>query len=153
MTVPELGTIRAAHPPVVVLTSNRTRDLHDALTRRCLYHWIDYPAPERIAEIVRRRVPGSAEPLAVAAAAAVARLRVAGPGEAARDRRGDRLGRRADPARGDPARRRRPSTATLGSVLKNRDDQELVRGRGAAWLAARCLSGLRGRRRPARRSA
>ena len=59
VTVPELGTIRAAHPPVVVLTSNRTRDLHDALTRRCLYHWIDYPAPERVAEIVRRRVPGS----------------------------------------------------------------------------------------------
>ena len=75
VTVPELGTIRAAHPPVVVLTSNRTRDLHDALTRRCLYHWIDYPAPERVAEIVRRRVPGSAEPLAVGAAAAVTRLR------------------------------------------------------------------------------
>src|ERR671912_2435265 len=75
VTVPELGTIRAAHPPVVVLTSNRTRDLHDALTRRCLYHWIDYPSPERVAEIVRRRVPGSAEPLAVAAAAAVAPVR------------------------------------------------------------------------------
>ena len=75
VTVPELGTIRAAHPPVVVLTSNRTRDLHDALTRRCLYHWIDYPSPERVAEIVRRRVPGSAEPLAIDAAAAVTRLR------------------------------------------------------------------------------
>ena len=68
VTVPELGTIRATHPPVVVLTSNRTRDLHDALKRRCLYHWIDYPAPERTVEIVRRRVPGSAGPLAVAAA-------------------------------------------------------------------------------------
>ena len=75
VTVPEIGTIRATHPPVVVLTSNRTRDLHDALTRRCLYHWIDYPQPERVAEIVRRRVPGSAEPLALDAAAAVTRLR------------------------------------------------------------------------------
>ena len=59
----------------MVLTSNRTRDLHDALKRRCLYHWIDYPAPERTVQIVRRRAPGSAEPLAVAAAAAVARIR------------------------------------------------------------------------------
>ena len=56
--MPELGTIRAAHPPVVVLTSNRTRDLHDALKRRCLYHWIEYPTRAR-AEIVRRRVPAS----------------------------------------------------------------------------------------------
>src|SRR3954454_23875746 len=71
VTVRELGTIRAAPPPVVVLTSNRTRDLHDALTRRCLYHWIDYPTPERVAEIVRRRVPGSAEALAIGAAQAV----------------------------------------------------------------------------------
>src|SRR5918997_174470 len=70
VTVPELGTIRAAHPPVVVLTSNRTRDLHDALTRRCLYHWIDYPPPERIAEIVRRRVPRSARPPPLRGAAA-----------------------------------------------------------------------------------
>ena len=60
VTVPELGTIRAQVPPAVVLTSNRTRDLHDALKRRCLYHWIDYPAPEREVEIVRRRVPGGA---------------------------------------------------------------------------------------------
>ena len=59
VTVPELGTIRASTPPAVVLTSNRTRDLHDALKRRCLYHWIDYPPPEREVEIVRRRVPGT----------------------------------------------------------------------------------------------
>ncbi|HEV2061711.1 MAG TPA: MoxR family ATPase, partial [Solirubrobacteraceae bacterium] len=75
VTVPELGTIRAENPPVVVLTSNRTRDLHDALKRRCLYHWIDYPSPEREVEIVRRRVPGSARELAEDVAAAVARLR------------------------------------------------------------------------------
>ncbi|CAN5125653.1 MoxR family ATPase [soil metagenome] len=59
VTVPELGTFVAAQPPIAVLTSNRSRDLHDALRRRCLYHWIDYPAPVRAAEIVRRTVPGA----------------------------------------------------------------------------------------------
>jgi MoxR-like ATPase len=59
VTVPELGTFTAARPPVVVLTSNRSRDLHDALRRRCLYHWIEFPAAARAAEIVRRRVPGA----------------------------------------------------------------------------------------------
>jgi len=58
ITIPELGTVRAAHPPVVLLTSNRTRDLHDALKRRCLYHWVDYPAAERELAIVKTRVPG-----------------------------------------------------------------------------------------------
>ena len=135
VTVPELGTIRALHPPVVVLTSNRTRDLHDALTRRCLYHWIDYPAPDRVADIVRRRVPGSAEPLALDTARAVGRLRgldmVKPPGIAeaidwvsALSILGvDRL---------DPA----AIEATWGSVLKNRDDLELAHGRGAQWLVA-----------------
>jgi MoxR-like ATPase len=59
VTVPELGTFVAEHPPITVLTSNRSRDLHDALRRRCLYHWIDYPEPDRAAEIVRRTVPGA----------------------------------------------------------------------------------------------
>lgn len=59
VTVPELGTYVAQRPPIVVLTSNRSRDLHDALRRRCLYHWIDYPEPERAAAIVRRTVPGA----------------------------------------------------------------------------------------------
>ena len=135
VTVPELGTLRAPHPPVVVLTSNRTRDLHDALTRRCLYHWIDFPPPQRVAEIVRRRVPGSGEPLAVTAATAVGRLRsldlVKPPGiaevidwVAALDVLGVS---RLDPSAVE---------ATWGSVLKNRDDQELARGRGAAWVVA-----------------
>ena len=75
VTIPELGTRRALVPPVAVLTSNRTRDLHDALKRRCLYHWIGYPPPDRVAAIVRRRVPGAGLPLAVQVAAAVARLR------------------------------------------------------------------------------
>jgi MoxR-like ATPase len=75
VTIPELGTRRAAVPPVVVLTSNRTRDLHDALKRRCLYHWIEYPDTERVAAIIRRRVPAAAEPLAGQVARGVARLR------------------------------------------------------------------------------
>ncbi|MFJ9870439.1 AAA family ATPase [Streptomyces sp. NPDC101165] len=75
VTIPELGTRTAAVPPVAVLTSNRTRDLHDALKRRCLYHWIDYPDTARVAAIIRRRVPESAEWLAPRVAHGVARLR------------------------------------------------------------------------------
>ena len=60
VTIPELGTRRAVVPPIAVLTSNRTRDLHDALKRRCLYHWIGYPDPARVEEIIRRRVPEAA---------------------------------------------------------------------------------------------
>ncbi|WP_028266954.1 AAA family ATPase [Arthrobacter sp. MA-N2] len=134
VTIPELGTIRATHPPVVVLTSNRTRDLHDALTRRCLYHWIDYPRPERIAAIVRRRVPGSAEPLALDAASAITRLRsldlAKPPGIAeaidwvsALTVLGvDRL---------DPAAVKQ----TWGSIVKNRDDLDIAWARGPAWVA------------------
>src|SRR5580692_3932923 len=75
VTIPELGTRRAAYPPVVVLTSNRTRDLHDALKRRCLYHWIEYPDVTRVAAIIRRRVPDAAGPLTDQVAAGVGRLR------------------------------------------------------------------------------
>ena len=75
VTIPELGTRRAKFPPVVVLTSNRTRDLHDALKRRCLYHWIAYPDAVRVAEIIRRRVPTAGDHLAGQIAAAVGRLR------------------------------------------------------------------------------
>ncbi|WP_433260844.1 AAA family ATPase [Micromonospora vinacea] len=63
ITIPELGTFTARTPPVVVLTSNRSRELHDALRRRCLYHWIDFPEPARAVEIVRRAVPGATGPL------------------------------------------------------------------------------------------
>jgi MoxR-like ATPase len=75
VTIPELGTRKAALPPVAVLTSNRTRDLHDALKRRCLYHWIAYPDPARVAAIIRRRVPEAAGRLAGQVAEAVGRLR------------------------------------------------------------------------------
>jgi MoxR-like ATPase len=129
VTIPEIGTIRATHPPAVILTSNRTRDLHDALKRRCLYHWIDYPSPAREVEIVRRRVPGTAEELATEAAEAVRRLRSSDvqkpPGiaetidwVAALELLGvDHLDASA-------------AERTLGSVLKYRDDQEQVSEQG-----------------------
>src|SRR2546423_1140121 len=75
VTVPELGTFRAETPPVVVITSNRTRDVHDALKRRCLYHWVEHPDFEREVAIVRLRAPGVAEALAEQVAAAVEQLR------------------------------------------------------------------------------
>jgi MoxR-like ATPase len=75
VTVPELGTVVARGRPLVILTSNRTRELHDALKRRCLYHWIDYPDAQREADIVRARVPGVPEAIAERVTAAVQRLR------------------------------------------------------------------------------
>jgi len=78
VTIPELGTVSARRRPVVVLTSNRTRELHDALKRRCLYHWIDYPSPQREREIVHARIPGVPEAIAVRVVAAVSRLRQQG---------------------------------------------------------------------------
>ncbi|HYK67266.1 MAG TPA: MoxR family ATPase [Streptosporangiaceae bacterium] len=75
VTIPELGTRRAAYAPVVVLTSNRTRDLHDALKRRCLYHWIDYPPSSQVAAIIRRRVPEAGARLSAQVAGGVERLR------------------------------------------------------------------------------
>jgi MoxR-like ATPase len=78
VTIPELGTITAARPPTVFLTSNRTRELHDALKRRCLYHWIDYPSAELEREIVRTRIPGVPESIANRVVTAVSRLREQG---------------------------------------------------------------------------
>ncbi|MDH6237773.1 MoxR family ATPase [Cryobacterium sp. CG_9.6] len=133
VTVPELGTVRASHPPIVILTSNRTRDLHDALTRRCLYHWIDYPGAERIAEIVRRRVPTSLEPIARDAATAIGRLRsldlVKPPGIAEAIDWVSAL-----TVLGVPRLTQRAVEQTWGSVLKNRDDQQTALARGTEWL-------------------
>ncbi len=136
VTIPEIGTIRATHPPVIVLTSNRTRDLHDAVKRRCLYHWIDYPTPAREVEIVRRRVKGVSEALAVQVADAIARMRDSDvqkpPGVAeAIDWVAalDLLGvKQLDEAAID---------RTLGSVLKYSEDQEVVRAAGLEHLVAR----------------
>lgn len=75
VTVPELGTIRAAEPPVVIITTNRTREVHDALKRRCLYHWVDYPEAEQELEIIRRKVPGCNEVLSRQIVAYVQKLR------------------------------------------------------------------------------
>jgi MoxR-like ATPase len=133
VTIPELGQVRATHPPVIVLTSNRTRDLHDAVKRRCLYHWIDYPSPEREVEIVRRRVKGASQTLAVQVAGAVARMRASDvqkpPGVAeAIDWVAalELLGvQELDAAAID---------RTLGSVLKYSEDQELVRAAGLEQL-------------------
>ncbi|MCZ7563654.1 MAG: MoxR family ATPase [Burkholderiales bacterium] len=75
VTIPEIGTIRAETPPVVVITSNRTREIHDAVKRRCLYHWVDYPNAERELEILRRKAPGAADQLSREVVAFVQRLR------------------------------------------------------------------------------
>ncbi|MET0998947.1 MAG: MoxR family ATPase [Marmoricola sp.] len=75
VTVPEIGTFTASRPPLVVLTSNRSRDLHDALRRRCLYHWLEYPEPERVTAILRRTVPSANEDLIASAAQFVGRVR------------------------------------------------------------------------------
>ncbi len=75
VSIPELGTIKAKEPPVVIITSNRTREIHDAIKRRCFYHWVDYPDAKREAEILRRKVPGAAERLSAEVVAFVQRLR------------------------------------------------------------------------------
>jgi MoxR-like ATPase len=128
VTIPEYGVVRAEKPPVVVLTSNRTRELHDALKRRCLYHWIDHPGLAREVEIVRSRLPEVSEVLAEQVARAVQRMRASGdllkpPGVAEtldwalalHKLRRDHLDLES-------------ATATLGAVLKYREDAERVRG-------------------------
>jgi MoxR-like ATPase len=134
VTIPELGTVRALVPPIVVLTSNRTRDLHDALKRRCLYHWIDYPDLDRAVAVIRRRVPVASTTLAEQVAAAVQRLRSLDvqkpPGLAEAINWVATLGLLGlDRLNGDAADR------TLGTVLKYREDLDLARGRGVDWVA------------------
>ncbi len=127
ITVPELGTIRSDSPPLVVLTSNRTRELHDALKRRCLYHWVDYPDPEREVQIVLTRAPGVSETLTRKVVAAVNRLRsldLAKPPGVAETI--DWV--RTLEVLGEADLDARTVTETLGSVVKERDDLELVRG-------------------------
>jgi MoxR-like ATPase len=127
VTVPELGTIAAARPPYVVLTSNRTRELHDALKRRCLYHWLDHPSLEREIEIIRTRLPDVAPRLAEQVADAVHRMRHGGlvkpPGVAETldwTEALHRLG--AEDLDLESAAR------TLGAVVKYREDTDRVRG-------------------------
>jgi MoxR-like ATPase len=133
VTIPEIGTITATHPPIVILTSNRTRDLHDAVKRRCLYQWIDYPSPQREVEIVRRRVKGASATLAVQVADAVSRMRDSDvqkpPGIAEAIDWVSALNllgvEQLDVATAD---------RTLGSVLKYSEDQEVIRAAGLEQL-------------------
>src|SRR5262245_5520355 len=132
VTIPELGTVRATHPPLAVLTSNRTRDLHDALKRRCLYHWIEFPSVERVAAIICRRVPQAGE-LGIDAARAVSHLRALElqkpPGIAeAIDWSAAAGALGADRLTAEVAAR------TLGAVLKHPEDQALARERLADVL-------------------
>jgi MoxR-like ATPase len=134
VTIPELGTLRATVPPVVVLTSNRTRDLHDALKRRCLYHWIDYPDLARAVAVIRRRVPAASTTVAEQVAAAVERLRSLDvqkpPGLAEAINWVATLSLLGlDRLDGAAVER------TLGSVLKYREDLDLARARGLDWVA------------------
>jgi len=127
VTIPELGTIKANEPPLVILTSNRTREVHDALKRRCLYHWIDYPSLDKELAIVRERVPQAAAQLSEQVTRAVQSMRaldlykVPGVSEtldwvaalAALDRQALDLAAVEE---------------TMGVVLKSREDQQSVRG-------------------------
>jgi MoxR-like ATPase len=136
ITIPELGTVRATHPPLVILTSNRTRDVHDALKRRCLYQWIDYPTFEKELAIVRERVPQAAAALSAQVTKVVQELRtrelykVPGVSEtldwaaalAALDRH------TLDATTADE---------TLGVLLKAKEDIEAIRGGVLAELIAR----------------
>jgi len=131
ITIPELGTYKATKPPLVVLTSNRTRDVHDALKRRCLYHWVEHPDFEREVEIVRRRVPQVAETLARQVSAAVEALRkmqlYKPPGVAETIDWATALGRLGVRELDESI-----VEATLGTVLKYREDHERVRDNGVA---------------------
>jgi MoxR-like ATPase len=134
VTIPELGTRRARFRPVVVLTSNRTRDLHDALKRRCLYHWIDYPDTERVASIIRRRVPATSEILAGQVARGVAQLRgldlAKQPGVAEAISWAGALN-----VLGAASLDAAAASQTAGAVLKYSEDLQAVRATGFAALA------------------
>ncbi|HEX9313344.1 MAG TPA: MoxR family ATPase [Actinomycetota bacterium] len=126
VSIPEVGRIAAERPPAVVVTSNRTRELHDALKRRCLYHWIDHPTPEREVEIIRVRAPEVPERLARQVADAVAKIRrldvAKRPGVAEAIDWANALAFLGAPSlNGDAA------SATLGMVLKDHDDLEVAR--------------------------
>jgi MoxR-like ATPase len=128
VSIPEIGRVAADRPPAVVITSNRTRELHDALKRRCLYHWIDHPSVEREVEIVRVRAPEVPEFLARQVAEAVARLR--GMDVAKRPGVAETIDwSQALAFLGATRLEPDAAAATLGALLKDHEDLELVRGR------------------------
>ncbi|MEX0957824.1 MAG: MoxR family ATPase [Burkholderiales bacterium] len=133
VTIPEIGTIKAAEPPIVVITSNRTREIHDAVKRRCLYHWVDYPSAARELEIVRRKVPGIPERLSGEIVAFVQRLRnedLFKPPGVAETLDWSRALIVLDRKSLDPE----VIEETLGVLLKYQDDIARVRGESAAKL-------------------
>ena len=143
VTIPELGTRKAAVPPIAILTSNRTRDLHDALKRRCLYHWIGYPDASRVAAIIRRRVPGASGALAGEVATAISRLREFGltkpPGiSEAITWAGALTVLGAGSLSADAADR------TMSVVVKYPEDEQAVREAGLATVVADGLADARG---------
>jgi len=141
VTIPELGTVRAERPPVAILTSNRTREVHDALKRRCLYHYIEHPSFEREVEIVRLRVPDAEERLARQVAAATEKMRAMDlykpPGVAETLDWTEAL-----VALGAKELDEQLVEATLGSVLKYREDQQRAANAGLAALVGG-VSGVR----------
>jgi len=139
ITVPELGVFRAATPPIVVLTSNRTRDVHDALKRRCLYHWVEHPGFDREVDIVRLRVPACSEALARQVAAAVEKMRDLNlykpPGVAETIDWATALGRLGVSQLDEDS-----VAATLGTVLKYREDHGRIEQYGMAQLVSVALA-------------
>jgi MoxR-like ATPase len=139
VTVPELGTFRAAEPPLVIITSNRTRDVHDALKRRCLYHWVEHPTFEREVAIVRLRAPQVAERLAREVSAAVEAMRDMGlykpPGVAETIDWAVSLA-----VLGQEHLSEDTVQATLGTVLKYREDQERVQTHSIADLVKQAFA-------------
>jgi MoxR-like ATPase len=144
VTIPELGTIKAAHPPIVVVTSNRTREIHDALKRRCLYHWVGYPSAERELAIVRAKVPGIGQRLSEEVVRFVQALRrqdlFKSPGVAETLDWASAL-TELDAVALDPA----TASDTLGVLLKYQDDIARIEGSKAKEL----IEGLRAELRAA----
>ena len=139
ITIPELGTFKAITPPLVILTSNRTRDVHDALKRRCLYHWVEHPGFEREVEIVRRKVPQASVILARQVAAAVEAMRgfelFKPPGVAETIDWTQALA-----ALGRTTLDESTVAATLGAVLKYREDAERVKQVGLSQLVTQAAA-------------
>jgi MoxR-like ATPase len=142
ITVPELGVYRATTPPIVVLTSNRTRDVHDALKRRCLYHWVEHPGFDREVAIVRLRVPGCTQELAREVAAAVETMRDLNlykpPGVAETIDWAAALGKL-----GVTTLDEHSVATTLGTVLKYREDHQRVEQHGLAAIIQRAAEHIR----------
>ena len=140
VTIPELGTFGAEKPPLVVVTSNRTRDVHDALKRRCLYHWVNHPSLEREVEIIRLKAPDVDHRLAREVAGAVEAMRGMGlykpPGVAETIDWAIALGKL-----GETRLDEQTIAATLGAVLKYREDQERVTNQGLEMIMAAVTNG------------